>query len=164
VEIRKIQKEDSEKYLEFMKKLDNETKYMMYEPDERKSTLKDIEEMVVSLDASDSILLIAVDNNDIVGFISAERGFANRIKHIAYIVTGILKGYRGKHIGTRLFEALEVWARHNGIFRFELTVMTHNEAAIHLYKKMGFKVEGIKEKSMIVDEELVDEYYMGKLL
>lgn len=164
MEIRKIRLEDSGKYLEFMKKLDNETKYMMYEPGERESTIKDIEAMIRSLGDSNSILLIAVENTEIVGFISAERGFANRIKHSAYIVTGISKEYRGRHIGTSLFAEVEKWARQNGIFRLELTVMTHNEAAIHLYKKMGFKVEGIKEKSMIVDEEFVDEYYMSKLL
>lgn len=29
---------------------------------------------------------------------------------------------------------------------------------------MGFKIEGLKEKSMIVDGKYVDEYYMGKII
>jgi hypothetical protein len=29
---------------------------------------------------------------------------------------------------------------------------------------MGFKIEGLKEKSIIVDGKYVDEYYMGKIL
>lgn len=95
---------------------------------------------------------------------SAERGAANRIKHSAYIVIGILKDYRGQEIGTKLFERLEKWASENAIIRLELIVMTHNESAIGLYKKMGFKIEGLKEKSLIVDENYVDEYYMGKIL
>ena len=39
-----------------------------------------------------------------------------------------------------------------------------NERALDLYKKMGFKIEGLKEKSMIVDGKYVDEYYMGKII
>jgi Acetyltransferases, including N-acetylases of ribosomal proteins len=107
---------------------------------------------------------VTEENSEIIGFLSAERGFANRIKHSAYIVVGILENYRGKKIGTKLFEELEKWAENNFIYRLELTVMTNNEGAVMLYKKMGFKIEGIKEKSLIVDENFVNEYYMAKLL
>lgn len=40
----------------------------------------------------------------------------------------------------------------------------HNEAARKLYEKSDFKVEGIRAKSMLVNGELVDEYYMAKIL
>ena len=42
--------------------------------------------------------------------------------------------------------------------------MTHNVAAIRLYEKIGFKIEGLKEKSILVEEKYVDEYCMGKIL
>lgn len=41
--------------------------------------------------------------------------------------------------------------------------MIYNENAVNLYKKVGFKIEGIKEKSSIVDGQYVDEYYMAKI-
>jgi len=162
--IRKIKIEDSEKYLSMLKKLDSETKYMMYEPDERCTTLPEIQDCIKSMNSTNSLLLVAEENSDIVGFLSAERGFANRIKHSAYIVVGILEDYRGKKIGTKMFEELERWAENSGIYRLELTVMTHNEGAVKLYKNMGFKIEGIKEKSLIIDENFVNEYYMAKTL
>lgn len=62
------------------------------------------------------------------------------------------------------FEELEKWAIENNIKRFELTVMTHNEKAVNLYKKMGFKIEGIKEHSILMDGKFIDEYYMGEIL
>lgn len=40
----------------------------------------------------------------------------------------------------------------------------HNEAARKLYEKSDFKVEGIRAKSMLVNGEFVDEYYMAKIL
>ena len=35
--------------------------------------------------------------------------------------------------------------------------------AKHLYEKNGFKVEGIKKNSMIIDDKYVDEFYMAKI-
>ena len=162
--IRRIETKDSERFLKMLIQLDNETNYMMFEPDERKTTIKEMESNINNINKSKSIILVAEDNGNIVGFLSAERGFANRIKHSAYIVTGILKDYRGRKIGMKFFEEMEKWALKSNITRLELTVMTNNESAIQLYKKMGFKIEGTKEKSLIVNEKYVDEYYMGKIL
>ena len=59
---------------------------------------------------------------------------------------------------------LEKWAKENSVIRLELTVECHNEAARKLYEKSDFKVEGIRAKSMLVKGEVVDEYYMAKIL
>jgi RimJ/RimL family protein N-acetyltransferase len=162
--IRRVEPKDSERFLNMLKQLDNETNNMMYEPGERKITIAEMESNIKNTVNSNSLTLVAEENGIIVGFLSAERGFANRVKHSAYIVIGILKDYRCKKVGGKLFEVMEKWALESNITRLELTVMTHNEGAIHLYKKMGFKIEGMKEKSLIVNGEYVDEYYMGKIL
>lgn len=47
--------------------------------------------------------------------------------------------------------------------RLELTVRCDNEPAIHLYRKNGFVVEGVKKHTMRVNGEYVDEYTMAKL-
>ncbi len=161
--IRKIEIEDSERFLNMLKQLDNETKNMMYEPEERKTSIEEMKSRIKNINASNSLMLVAEEEQNLVGFLSAERGFANRIKHCSYIVIGILKSYRGKKIGTSLFEELEKWALENNITRLELTVMVHNEGAIRLYKKRGFNIEGLKEKSLLVDGRYVDEYYMAKI-
>lgn len=162
--IRPIVTEDAERFLNMLKQLDHETNNMMYEPDERKTTADEMKAKIEGIYKTKSLLLIAEEDNHMVGFLSAERGFANRIKHSAYIVIGILRSYRKKGIGEQLFDKMEEWAAESGIARLELTVMTHNEGAVHLYKKMGFKIEGVKEKSLIVDGNYIDEYYMGKIL
>lgn len=162
--IRKVNIEDSESYLGMLNQLDNETKYMMYEPGERKTSIDEMRVSIGNIVEANKLLLTVEDEGKLIGFLSANRGFANRIKHSAYIVIGILKEYRGKKIGTKLFEELFQWAASNQITRLELTVMTNNENAIKLYKKMGFKVEGLKEKSLMVDGNYIDEYYMAKVL
>ncbi len=162
--IRKIKLKDAKSFLYMLKQLDNETTYMMYEPDERSTSVEEMKSTIQNVYSSGSLMLVAEENGSLVGFLSAERGFANKVKHSAYVVIGLLKSYREKKIGTKLFEELIKWALENSLTRLELTVMTNNEAAICLYKKMGFKIEGLKEKSLFVDGKYIDEYYMSKLL
>lgn len=89
--IRKVKLEDAEELLNMLKQLDSETKYMMYEPGERKTSIEEMKATIEQINASNSLMLVAEEEKKIVGFLSAERGFANRIKHSAYIVVGILK-------------------------------------------------------------------------
>lgn len=161
--IRQATINDSENFIKMLYQLDSETKYMMFEVGERKADISHIESMIGE-DSSKLLTLVIDDNNAIGGFLSAERGSYNRIKHSAYIVIGILSEYRGKGLGTKLFEQLDLWAKFNNITRLELTVIEGNSAAIKLYEKMGFKKEGLKENSMIIDKKYVNEYYMAKIL
>lgn len=163
ITVRKIQIEDAKEFLEMLKQLDGETKNMLFEEGERRSTVEDIKKQIEEASQSDSLLLVAIKDNKLVGFLSADRGFANRIRHSAYIVIGILADYRGNRIGSHLFEELDKWAKDSKIIRLELTVMKHNEAGVNLYKKMGYEIEGTKVKSLVVDGQFVDEYYMAKI-
>ncbi|SKC68724.1 GNAT family N-acetyltransferase [Maledivibacter halophilus] len=162
--IRKINIDDAKEFLDMLKQLDRETKNMLYEENERKTTEDEMRTQIKDILESNSLILISEMDDKLVGFLSADRGFANRIKHSAYIVIGILKEYRGKKIGSRLFQEVERWAKDNSITRLELTVMKHNKGGVNLYKKMGYEIEGVKAKSLIVDGKYVDEYYMAKLI
>ena len=111
----------------------------------------------------DNLILIAIDEENIVGFLSAQKGEYKRIKHTDYIVVGIREKYRGKGIGSKLFSELDTWAIENKITRLELSVICSNTIAKHLYEKNGFKVEGIKKNAMIIDGKYVDEFFMAKI-
>ena len=154
-------------FWELLNRLDTETDYMMYEPNERKAKTT-VQEL--KLDIQDNViqgfdfLQVATENDKIVGYIRAERGKFERNFHTAYIVIGILKKYRGKGIGTTFFNNLDLWAKTNNIVRLELTVECCNNTSKNLYEKNGFKIEGIRKKSMFVAGSFVDEFYMAKIL
>lgn len=154
---------DAEKMLDMLDKLDNETKYMMFEPGEIKGNIENIKAKLNS-NPEEQITLIIDDGKNIGGFLSAQRGNFNRIKHTAYIVIGLLKDYRGKQLGTKMFKLLDKWALENNITRLELTVVSVNIPAIKLYEKMGFVKEGIRKNAMKVDNIYVDELYMARIL
>ena len=162
--IRNIKLEDAENFLRMLLELDKETEYMMFEPGERINDVNIQRSRIKEMLTDRNLLLIAEENNEIVGFISVERGIPRRIKHVGYIVVGIRKDFRKQGIGTRFFEELEIWARQNNITRLELTVMCNNVVAKKLYEKMGFQIEGIKKNSMLVNGKYVDEFYMAKLI
>ncbi len=159
--------EDIEDFWEFLNNLDGETSYMMYEPEERKqhTNIQELREDIQRnvIDGND-FLQIAVEDGKMIGYIWAECGEFRRIAHTAYIVTGVLKEYTNKGIGTAFFRKLMNWAEKNGIVRLELTVECDNSAAIHLYEKSGFQIEGIRRKSMFVGGNFVDEYYMARIM
>jgi len=161
---RKLVKTDAERFWEMMNQLDHETKYMLYEPGERIKNIARIESLIENSVEGEDFLLVAEENDKIVGYISAQRGGLKRIAHSAYIVVGILQNYRGKGIGTEFFKQLDNWAEENKITRLELTVICENEIARHLYEKNGFEIEGIKRKSVLVDGNYLDEFYMAKMI
>src|SRR4030066_85253 len=58
------------------------------------------------------------------------------------------------------FEKMEQWAKRKDIHRLELNVVTHNEAAVALYRKVGFEIEGKKKHSLLINNTYADEYWM----
>lgn len=108
--------------------------------------------------------LLLKKNGQLIGYLAAYGGRYKRNRHSVYVITGILQAFTSRGIGTSLFEELERWAREKRIHRLELTVMIHNEAAIALYKKIGFEIEGRKQHSLVINGSYVDEYFIAKLL
>ena len=163
--IREINLEDAKRFNNLIKTVEAEATYMMMDAGERETTPEQQKEQIKRIcHQNNSTILVAENAGDLVGYLLAIGGDTKRTKHSAYIVIGLLKRYRGKGIGTALFQKLEEWAKRSRISRLELTVVTKNEAGVALYKKSGFEIEGIKRNSLLIDGTLFDEYYMSKLL
>ncbi|CAH2461869.1 MULTISPECIES: GNAT family N-acetyltransferase [Bacillus] len=163
--IREIRVEDAASFLQLSKQLDEETKFMLYEPGERKTTVEQQEKMVHRFIENEyATIFVAVEDDRVIGFILANGNDFQRKRHVAGIVIGILQEYSGRGIGTSLFKEVEKWARLHDVWRLELTVMAHNTRAQALYSKIGFAQEGVKKSALIIDGKGIDEYEMAKLL
>ncbi|RPF55294.1 GNAT family N-acetyltransferase [Aquisalibacillus elongatus] len=156
---------DAEQLANLIQSVDQTSQYMLWESGERNISTENQVKMIESIrDSENSTLLVAEEDHKLVGYLLVIGGNARRNKHSGYIVTGIHTDSRGKGVGTLLFMKMEEWAIKQQLQRLELTVVTYNEAGVHLYKKMGFEIEGIKRKSLFIDGKYLDEYYMSKLL
>ena len=85
MEIRKIQIEDADNYLDMLLNLDMETKFMMFEPGERSTDINIVKNIIEKSVNGDNLVLVAIDEESIVGFLSLERGEYCYNKHLLFI-------------------------------------------------------------------------------
>jgi RimJ/RimL family protein N-acetyltransferase len=112
-----------------------------------------------------AVFLAVTPDNAIVGYLSAFTGHFQRNSGNVFIaVVGLRETYRGRGIGTRLFEAVEAWARQRRAWRLELRVSSLNERGQALYRKRGFIVEGRIHGGVFRRGAWTDDFWMGKLL
>ena len=163
--IREITIEDAEKFIELIQEVESSSKFMLMEAGERQTTVEQQRKQLVHIEKQENAtILVAEEDNRLVGYLMAIGGTVERKKHAAYLVIGLIETHRGKGIGTKLFQTLSEWAAEKNISRLELTVVTENDAGVSLYKKCGFEVEGTKRHSLVIDGTFYDEYYMSRLL
>ena len=87
-----------------------------------------------------------------------------RRKHAANMGMGVCEQHRNKGVATQLLKAMvELAFNWLAVRRIELEVYTDNEAAIALYKKHGFEIEGTSKSYAFRDGEYVDVFLMAKL-
>ena len=105
-------------------------------------------------------------NNELVGIINITADQRPRVRHIGDVFLGIKKAYWGNGLGSVLMEEAIEWAKSSGsVRRLQLTVQKRNLAAVHLYEKMGFIIEGLQERGACIEGgEFLDVYLMGQLI
>ena len=163
--VRKPRRGDGPLLVNLLVGLDADSKFMMFEPGERQTSVEEQELAIDELSTSSSkVMFVAEDGDDLVGFVVGYGFRPRRKKHVMNCVIGVLSRASGRGLGARLMNRLERWACEHGFSRMELTVMRHNERAQKLYTRCGFEVEGAKKNSIVVDGVPVDELVMAKLL
>ncbi|MBI3561604.1 MAG: GNAT family N-acetyltransferase [Gammaproteobacteria bacterium] len=87
-----------------------------------------------------------------------------RRAHAASLGMAVRDDWHNRGVGTALLqEAVSQSDNWLHIIRLELTVYTDNAAAIHLYQKFGFIIEGTHRAYALRDGVYVDAYAMARL-
>ena len=106
----------------------------------------------------------AIDGEKVVGWCDIFPKDNPRMKHRGGLGMGIVREYRKQGLGKRLMQATLEHAKKFGIEKVELTVYCTNLDAIALYKKMGFKEEGLVKDYRRLDGISYDVLAMAKHL
>lgn len=163
--IREINVKDKDNYIQLQRKLDDETIYMAFEKDDRDKWVERVEGDIKWFCSQDnSAIWVAEENDSLIGFLQITQHGLLRTSHIGTVFIGLLQESTGKKIGTRLFENLFEWCKNSSLTRLELTVVSENKPAIGLYKKMGFEIEGERQRSFKISDKYYSEFSMAKLL
>ena len=122
-----------------------------------------LKRVATNLDSSASITLGAYVENELVGVMTLAKEDLEKMRHkvnlFAVYVTPLMRGHK---IGDALLsEVIQAAKQLPGVEKINLTVVTSNKAAIHLYEKQGFKSYGLESKAMKNGDIYLDEQLMS---
>jgi putative acetyltransferase len=121
-------------------------------------------QLVAALAAPENMFLVACDGDELTGCASLHRARAAGRAHTASLGIMVADCWHGKGVGTALFAALTDLADNwLNLHRLELCVFTDNPAAIALYRKFGFEIEGTERADAMCNGIMVDSYIMARL-
>lgn len=107
--------------------------------------------------------VIALADAQVIGWCDISALDRPVFAHIGSLGMGVIQPYRKQGIGSLLISnALEL-AKQKGLTRIELTVREHNQAAIALYEKHGFVVEGLHRNAVRIDGVYENHLFMARL-
>lgn len=113
--------------------------------------------------ANDSCQFVALEAEQVVGWCDILPTHGEARAHVGTLGIALLPEARGKGLGARLMETTLAKASAKGLTRIELTVRTDNRNAKALYERFGFCVEGVQQRSMLIDGAYHDAYAMALL-
>ena len=108
--------------------------------------------------------LVAELDGKVVGSSTLRMARSPRMQHAANCGLSVHADYWNQGVGSALMSAiLDLADNWLNLKRVELEVYADNEAAIHLYEKFGFEVEGTMRKYAFRDGEYVDTHVMARV-
>lgn len=161
--IREAVEYDARGLLALFYKLDVETDQMLFEPEERTTSLAEQRSIIEQFSDDERRLFLVAEDEGVVGFCVLVSGTLARTRHVASLVIGVCQSRCSQGVGSQLVENALEWAHRVRIRRIELTVRSDNERAIALYRKFGFVKEGERADSLYVDGGFRNESYMARL-
>src|SRR5262249_43402673 len=108
--------------------------------------------------------LVAEVDGRVVGQLGLHLDRNPRRRHCASIGMGVHDDFQGQGVGSVLMRAMvDVADNCLDVRRIELTVYADNPAAVHLYEKFGFVIEGTHREYAFRNGTYVDAYAMARL-
>ncbi|MRT50982.1 putative acetyltransferase [Raoultella sp. BIGb0399] len=108
--------------------------------------------------------LVATIDEQVVGHLMLSVEPRPRRCHVATFGMSVAAPFQGRGVGSALMREMiglcDNWLR---VERIELTVFADNAAAVAVYRKYGFVVEGTGRKFALRNGEYVDAHFMARL-
>jgi RimJ/RimL family protein N-acetyltransferase len=163
--IREALPEDGPALMDAIGRIDDETEFLGKPGEARRWADGFSERLAFMRERGTGTYVTALAAGEIVGFLGAFGGGFERTRGLIYIAhVGIRRDRRGRGIGTRLFVAIEAWARAHGAWQLELRVDEANERGQALYRKQGFAIAGRIEEAVMLEGRWHAHFWMAKTL
>ena len=163
--IREAVPDDAEKMILYLNQAGGETDNLLHGENEFIVPIEGVKRKLAMSNASEnSIVLIAVENEQIIARAELAGYSPARIRHRAVFSISVKKEYWNQGIGTEMLKRIIEQAKEMQIRVIELEAISDNVRGIHLYHKMGFVDLGIYKKYFYVNGVFKDAVVMQKIL
>ncbi|MEI2357906.1 GNAT family N-acetyltransferase [Mesobacillus zeae] len=167
--IRLVNEHDAESIVDIMKSIilsETTTHFFISSPNELSDSVNNEREKIrKGLDEENLYIVCEVDRK-VVGFLRFNRYKLDRLNHAGSMSMGIREAYCNQGIGTVMIEFLINWAKQQrGLEKICLGVLSVNERAIKVYKRLGFLEEGRQRKQIKYEDgsygdDILMAYYL----
>lgn len=163
--IRGIEASDARSFIHLQEEIFQETDFMYNVQNELDLTVQQLRKnLTYWKQLKNRTILLCVLNGIFAGYAVIHGYKQSKARHVASIRLAVKEEYQQKGIGSALMKAVESWSKQHDISRLELSVMEHNNVALHLFKKLGFHQEGIRKNAIKLNDTYINEYSLSKIL
>ena len=161
--LRNARPEDSAALIEYLRITSAETPYLIREPEEITITEEKEKQFIqAKIDAERELMLVAfIDGKHIGNCSLMSIAPYKRYCHRCDVAIALYKEYCGCGIGKAMLQTVLDVAKNIGYEQAELTVVSGNDKAYHLYESLGFKECGrMPNANKYDDGTYSDDIYM----
>ncbi|SHH94713.1 GNAT family N-acetyltransferase [Clostridium grantii] len=155
--------EDSSEMIEYINTIAEESDNLTFGHGEFHTTIEEEQNFIQNVNKTENkLFIIAVIDGKIIGNLHFTAGNRPRIAHTGEFGVSVLKKYWGNGIALELIKYLIEWAKSGAVVtKINLRVKEDNNKAIKLYKRLGFKEEGVVTREFCINGEYFSSYHMG---
>lgn len=165
--IRQAEEADAEALVEYLKAISAETRNVIREPEEVRTSVEEEAEFIRKNRENDrALMLLAFVDGRLAGSASFHAVLDRiRMRHRCSVGIVLYRKFWGMGIGTALLSEILAAAKAAGYEQAELEVASANAPAIGLYKKVGFEAVGTMPRALkYQDGTYADFLFMVKYL
>ncbi|MBN1470014.1 MAG: GNAT family N-acetyltransferase [Fusobacteriaceae bacterium] len=162
--IRKAKVEDAEDIINHLKQILGESKFHTLTSEEfDKDVIKEEQEIEDYLSSKNSLMLICYYQNKLAGILTLKGGNRKRTKHFGVLGINFKNECCSLGLGTKLMMEMEKTVIEEKLLsKLNLEVHEKNIKAFNFYKKLGYKLEGVKKGFFYEDGTYYNSIIMGK--
>jgi len=135
LDVRQASYEDIDACIELYESVADERRWIGAEPPIDRGRLE--AHLRRFIDAADAALVVAASDGGVIGWSVLRFVDAATVT----LGMGVAKPWRGRGVGAAIMASAIDWATANTAERIRLEVFPHNDAAIALYRRLGFRDE-----------------------
>ncbi|MGH1327444.1 GNAT family N-acetyltransferase [Bacillus pretiosus] len=164
--IRLAKETDAEAIMNIRKEIilsESTTKFFIVSPKKLPNDIDAEKEKIRKSNEKGNLYIVYEVDSKVIGFLLFKRYELERLRHAGTMGMGIRGACCNQGIGTKLIEFLISWAKgQEGLEKICLGVVSVNDRAIKVYKRMGFVEEGRQRKQIKYEDGTYgDDVLMG---